>query len=441
MIWHLIRYLVSFSIPMFYKRIEARNIQRLKVKGPVIIAMNHPNAFMDPVCITWVSYPLRLKYLARGDAFKPGLISYLLGQLGIVPIYRLRDGGKEGLQKNDESYRQVNKLLGKNAKIMIFAEGLCIQERRLRPLKKGVARMVFGAHQALNHKDLIVVPVGVNYEAPSKFRSDLFYNVGEPIKVSDFESLYKENPAKAQNQFLQLLDSKMRVLVTHIKNKDNDKVIPELEKMVMKDWLKRKNLKKGLTNEFEVTSHLTELINNLDELEPEKMANLRQKTSDYHTLLRKNKLRDWIIDPLNAKKVSHFHLIFRYIFMLLGLPIYMVGLCSAYLPYKLTEWATKKIVKKNKEFYASIIIGLGTFIFFFFFMGLFSLMYALSPNIIVALIALAISLASSFFALNLHFFAIRTNGIRRALTNKTLFLSLREKRLEIMEIVNGLTNF
>src|SRR5688572_22249965 len=128
MIWHITRYLVTFALPSFYKKIEARNVKQIQVKGPVIIAMNHPNAFMDPVCITWVSYPTRVHYMARGDAFKPGIASFLLGQLGIVPIFRMRDAGREGLQKNDESYRVVNSLLKKNAKIIIFAEGLCIQE-------------------------------------------------------------------------------------------------------------------------------------------------------------------------------------------------------------------------------------------------------------------------------------------------------------------------
>ncbi len=124
MIWHLIRYLLSFAIPAYYKRVEGKNVKNLNTGGPAVIAMNHPNAFMDPICITYVSYPLRLKYMARGDAFKPGLVSFLLDQIGIVPIFRLRDGGKEGLQKNDESYKRVNQLLKRNAKIIIFAEGL-----------------------------------------------------------------------------------------------------------------------------------------------------------------------------------------------------------------------------------------------------------------------------------------------------------------------------
>lgn len=441
MLWHIIRYLLTLSLGSFYKKIEGKNIKQLQVKGPVVIAMNHPNAFMDPMCITWISYPTRVRYMARGDAFKPGMAAYLLGQIGIVPIFRMRDGGREGLQKNDESYRVVNDLLQKNAKIIIFAEGLCIQERRLRPLKKGVARMVFGSQEFLKNKDLIVVPVGVNYSAPSKLQSKLFYNVGNPIRVRDLEASYKENPAKAQNQFMQLLDSKMRELVTHIKNKDNDVLVIQLEEMVMKDWLKRKNLKDSLENEFEVTSHLTELINNLDEQEPAKTAILRQKTLDYHTVLLKNKLRDWIIDPLNSSKTSLISLIFKYILMVLGLPVHILGLLAGYLPYKLTEKLTKKILKGNKEFYASIALGIGSFIFIFTFLAWFFLIYAFSPNIFCPLISTIILLAATRFSLSFHFFIRKTNGLRRALSNKTLFDSLREKRLEIMNILDPLTKF
>lgn len=441
MVWHLIRYLVSFSIPAFYKKIRGKNIHHIHAKGPVIIAMNHPNAFMDPVCITWVSYPARVKYIARGDAFKPGLASFLLGRIGIVPIFRLRDGGREGLQKNDESYKIVNNLLKKNAKIIIFAEGLCIQERRLRPLKKGVSRMVFGAYEFLQNKDLVVLPIGVNYSSPSKLRSKLFYNVGTPIKVSDFEAQYKENQARTNNQFLQLLQTKMKDLVTHINNKDNDVLVPQLETMVMKEWLKLLQLTDELENEFTVTKHLTEIINNIDETEPEKLAVLKEKTSIYFKLLQKNKLKDWVINPLNSHLITRTNFTFRCILLVLGLPFHLIGYLAAYLPYKLTERTTKKVVKGNKEFYASIILGFGTFIFLFNFLIWFFAIYSFSESIILPLLATAGLMLCARFALVFHFFILKTKGIKRALYNPAIFNDLKAKRKEIMDIMNGLTNF
>ena len=83
MIWHTLRYLLSFLLPVFYKRTQIKNLDAITAKGPVIIAMNHPNAFTDPIYIAYLAYPQRVSYMARGDAFKPGLIAYLLEKIGI----------------------------------------------------------------------------------------------------------------------------------------------------------------------------------------------------------------------------------------------------------------------------------------------------------------------------------------------------------------------
>jgi 1-acyl-sn-glycerol-3-phosphate acyltransferase len=264
MIWHLIRYWLTFFIPLFYKKIGISNGSRLAVNGPVIIAMNHPNAFADSIIISYVTFPIRLKYLARGDAFKPGLISFLLDIIGIIPIYRIQDGGKEGLHKNDSTYKKVNSLLKKNAKLIVFAEGICIQERRLKPLKKGVARMVFGAFEAIENDQLVVVPVGINYDNPSKFRSTVFYNVGEPLYVKDFFDSHQKNPTKTNKQFLEVLENNMKALITQTKDKKNDDVVLYIEALCKKDWLKKEKNKKGnLEPEFIVTKKITDLIFNI----------------------------------------------------------------------------------------------------------------------------------------------------------------------------------
>lgn len=441
MIWHLIRYLLSFAIPAFYKRVEGKNVKNLNTGGPAVIAMNHPNAFMDPICITYVSYPLRLKYMARGDAFKPGLVSFLLDQIGIVPIFRLRDGGKEGLQKNDESYKRVNQLLKRNAKIIIFAEGLCIQERRLRPLKKGVPRMVFGAYDFLRNKDLVVVPVGVNYSDADRFRSDLFYNTGTPIKVSDFESIYKENPAKAYNQFLQLLTAKMKELVTHINDPENDTLVVQLEEMVMQEWLQKMGLNKGLENEFKVSQYLTEIINNITDSNKDMVVELRHKTNSYFSKLKKHKIKDWLVNPIHKDDVNQKNLLLRQLLIMLTLPINCLGYIAAYLPYKASVKATKAIVKKNMEFYASFAVGLGAFIFLFNFSLWFSIIYVYSPNILWPLMIVPVLMICAWFSLRMNAFIKKTKGLRRYLNLKEERKELEQMRSDIMTTLNGLTNF
>lgn len=437
MLWHFLRYWVTFVYPVFYKRIQGKNVERVKVKGPVVIAMNHPNAFNDPVAVTFVSHPLRLYYLARGDAFKPGLISKLLESLGIVPIFRIQDGGKEGLKKNDEAFRRVNELLKQNKKIIVFAEGLCVQERRLRPLKKGVARMMFGAYNYLKNDELIVLPVGVNYSQPDKLRSTLFYNFGEPIYLKDFAEEFKLNEAKAYNRFLQVLEPKMKELITHINNKEYDDTVKEIELILKPSMLKAQGLDgRKLDEDFLITKQVTEMVNQAEIKNKELLDSVKNKTSVYLKELRKQGLRDWLIDPLNSKKIHSVSLALRYLAIFLGFPFYATGVLANYLPYKFSEILTKKLVKGNKEFYSSIAIGIGMVLLMINYLLLFFIVYHFSPNVLWPILFCMIAGICGMFALDFHFYILKTFGLKRALTNNKLYKEFSEKRAEIIDLIN-----
>src|SRR3954469_5823363 len=105
MVFFILRHWIAFFVPTFYRRIQVKNLKYARVKKPVIIAMNHPNAFTDPVLFQLQTLPQKLHFLARGDAFKPGFVTWLFSAIGIVPIFRIQDGGKEGLLKNEDAYR------------------------------------------------------------------------------------------------------------------------------------------------------------------------------------------------------------------------------------------------------------------------------------------------------------------------------------------------
>lgn len=437
MIWHILRYWISFVLPVFYKRIQGRNIKNIKVKGPVIIAMNHPNAFTDPILITHLSYPIKVKYLARGDAFKPGFAAWFLSRLGIVPIFRIQDGGREGLKKNDEAYSMVNALLKKNSKIIVFAEGLCIQERRLRPLKKGVSRMIFGAYEYLGeNNNLTVLPVGINYSKPDKFRSTAFYNVGEPIPVKDFIAEYRENPAKANNNFLQILAPKMKELITHINNPQNDEAVYQVEILCKKDILKERGLTfRDMYNDFTVLKELTEKVNTSEIERPELLSEFKTKAKDYFNLLKKNNLRDWLISPRQKYKQSLLHLFCRTLLLILGMPVFITALIGNYLPYILTERLARKIVKNN-EFYSSFAIALGMIFFMLNYVLWFVISYSFSESIFPPLFICSTLIVCGWTALYYRPFTKKTLGLFRIARNKKLYDELFEKRKELLSLIN-----
>lgn len=132
------------------------------VNYPKIIASNHPNSFFDAIVIA-VNYPKPIHFLARGDAFKNPIVAKFLNALQLIPIYRLSEG-KNNLSKNDDTFKKCIQLLKSNQTILIFSEGLCVNEWQLRPLKKGTARL---ALMALNENvvNLKIQPTNLNYSS------------------------------------------------------------------------------------------------------------------------------------------------------------------------------------------------------------------------------------------------------------------------------------
>lgn len=434
MIWHFLKTLVSVILPVFYKRVQVKNIHYLNYKGPAIIAMNHPNAFTDPIYLTYLAFPVRLNYLARGDAFKPGFASYMLEKIGIIPIFRMRDGGKEGLKKNDETYKRVNHILSKNGKMMVFAEGLCIQERRLRPLKKGVARMVFGAVEELKTDNLVVIPVGVNYSAPDKFRSDLFYNIGEPIAVKDFIPAYQDNPAKAQNLFLQHLEPKMKALITHIEDTSNDLFVEQAEILLKPDVIRsQKKNPNNLEHDFEVLKEITEKINLAFSEKPILVNEAKELSRAYFKRLSDLRINDRILHPDN--KINYFVLSYRTLIAMVFSPVFFMGCLFNFLPMYLSHQLTIKIIKA-REFYSSIVIGTAMIFFWLNYLLIFFGTNSYSTNPLWPLFVCSIGIVSGILSLYYYPFVINTIELFRAIKLKGLLLELKNTRAELVSLIN-----
>lgn len=419
----------------FYKRLAIKNRQHVIVKGPVILAINHPNAFMDPAMFSYVAYPPKFYFLARGDVFKGGLSGVILEGLGIAPIYRMRDGGREGLKKNDETYRRVFGMLKENKKVIIFAEGLCIQERRLRPLKKGVPRMVFNAMEEINNPDLTVVPVGVNYTNAKKFRSHLFFNVGEPIRVKDWMEQYKAEPARTMNAFIKVLEPKMKELIVHIDNPKNDKLVGWMEEMFLRDWCKKQQVDyKNLDHELKVAQQITAVVNKADIENNEAIQALNEKCKIYFSNLSKLKIRDWLLRPSEKKKINWFLFFIRTIILILLSPLWLRGLAGNYLPYKLSQKIVDKKIK-HVEFHSSFNLAIGTLLLWIYYGIQFWLVNKFAPNIGWACLAVVVSFVTGKFVLYYYPFLQKTMGLFRALTKKQKMKALQEQRNEIVNLV------
>ncbi len=113
----------------------------------------------------------------------------------MIPIYRIRDGFSS-LQKNDELMDKIQSLLQSGESVIIFSEGSHAEEDFLRPLKKGMARMIHNILSKNSNENYpLIIPVGIHYRSKFDIPTDVCVSFGKAIDPSNY-FIADENPQK-----------------------------------------------------------------------------------------------------------------------------------------------------------------------------------------------------------------------------------------------------
>ncbi len=168
---------------LYFSKVEINGEENVPADdAPFIYAVNHQAAFLDAVLVGTLS-PFPVYYLTRSDVFKPAT-RWILDSFNMIPIYRIRDGFS-ALSKNEAIFETIKDLLLEDKRILIFPEGNHHHTHFLRPVSKGVSRIAFNS-QLVHDKDIMVVPVGLNYFSHTRSARKLILNYGKPIRVRDY---------------------------------------------------------------------------------------------------------------------------------------------------------------------------------------------------------------------------------------------------------------
>ncbi|MCA1764634.1 MAG: lysophospholipid acyltransferase family protein [Flavobacteriales bacterium] len=223
-LWYAnVRFWVKLAIKLFYRRIEIHGFDQFPEQGPVLLAPNHQNAFMDAL-IPAVFAPRPIHFLVRSDVFKKGFVKWFLNSLNMMPVYRQRDG-ISNLAKNEEVFEMCFEILRNKGTLLIFPEAGHLGERRLRPLSKGFTRIVFGALEKHEHLDIKIVPLGLNYSNYQDSQSRLLINFGNPIPVKAYQEAYNQNAGRAMTELRANLQSELEKQIIHIDGEQAQKAI------------------------------------------------------------------------------------------------------------------------------------------------------------------------------------------------------------------------
>ncbi|MBA9076642.1 lysophospholipid acyltransferase family protein [Rufibacter quisquiliarum] len=363
MLYFLLRVLLTAASRIYFRRIAVQNKQLLPDKGPVIVVSNHPNTFMDPV-ITASLMKQNIYFLAKSSFFKPGWQAWLFHRLFMIPVYRREDVGGNVKAQNDATFAKCYEFLSGGGTLMVFPEGNSFMQRRLRPIKTGTARIGLGAEaQHGFNLGVRIVPVGINYEEGSRFRSEVFVKVGEPIVLKSFQEAYEQDAFKAAQTLTDLLKERMEELVIHTETDEEDALAAQVEAVYQKTLVDELDLAPTEPEEkFLVTKGIVQSIQYFEARQPERVHQLRTELNDYLQHLKSIGLQPEALKATPKTSRVAWGTVQTLVYLVLGLPVYLFGLVHNYLPYILPAKIARALTK-DIEFHAPMMMSIGIFTF------------------------------------------------------------------------------
>ncbi len=216
MIYQLLKIPARIGFHLYTRHLKVNDPSWFNARGPLILACNHPNSFLDAIVLCTL-FKQPVYSLARGDAFKNKWVAGFLRAIHILPVYRTSEG-VENLGHNYSTFEACKAIFRQNGIVLIFSEGLCINEWHLRPLKKGTARLACSSWE--EGIPLTVLPVGINYDSFKKTGKNIEINFGKPIVKTDID--INESHGKTLQSFNAVLQTALEKLVLEFKSNDHD---------------------------------------------------------------------------------------------------------------------------------------------------------------------------------------------------------------------------
>lgn len=360
MLYAILKLIYRVGLQVFFRNFEVRNRHLIPNQGPLLVVSNHPNTFMDPIVIaSLLRQPVY--FIAKGTVFGSGFQNWVLRQMHLIPIHRREDNPDQPVS-NEEAFAASFQALQNGQTMLIFPEGNSFSQRRLRKIKTGTARIALGA-EAESHYTLGVkiLPIGLNYSAPTRFRSDVFVNIGEPITVADYAQACTQDTKAATLALTNEIRNCLESRIIHTPTDEEDTLARQVETLYKKRLAATVPPKAPPhIYDFILTKAIIRGINHFSQVAPERVIAIKKEINHYTLQLKRLRLHDALLGkgPTAILKKSAIGLFL----LLLGLPIFLYGLLHNYLPYIIPSRVARALTKAE-EWYAPIMLTVGIFTF------------------------------------------------------------------------------
>ncbi len=345
MLYYIIKFTLLLYSRIYFKRIYISGTEHIPKDKPVFLASNHSNGFLDGTMVSALIFPKSTRIFVRGDVFGKGWANFLLRSLKLIPIFRARDGDtRTNRDGNNRSFDQLYEEFKKNRIVLIFPEADAQIEKRLRPLKKGMARMIIDMeNRGDKNMEVAIVPFGLNYTHYKRHRNELMISFSKPVYLKDYME-EGGNERAAYNALTTDVGDRIRKEMVDVNQGDEEvtetalRIIrSERSEPIVKFW-------------FGSKARLQAEINAADRIKfSDSGSSLRTKIIDYQDALDVANTTE-----IGSQRVKIWEYIFWLIFIIPSSLSWLVSRWGLYFGKRLVDAKVKK-----DELYESIYFGVG----------------------------------------------------------------------------------
>ena len=366
-------------------------------------------------------------------------MGFIFRQANGIPIYRKEDDPSM-TSKNQDSFREVYKLFENGKCLNIFPEGVSIASSSLLKIKTGAARMALNAEIKNNFSlNIKIVPVGINYSNPSRFKSEVFIEYGDPIVVANYKDISSNNEKDAITKITEKIEDSLLEVTTNLSFIELEDTISYLKVIYKNDLIHKDTIAQRDLDDFKITKEMIPAVEWYLENKPKLTESYILMISRYMRFLERLKLNDRLIISKEDQKPKLLpENTLKFLWFLAQFPIYIYGFVNNFIAYNISaaEVYNKDIDEVEIAQY-KFFIGLFVFSAFYAFQSF--LVFYFTGSLNWALIYLLTLIPSGNFALNYHnnivSYLIEFRMFRIFLKRSDIINDLRDQRLKIIGFI------
>ncbi|AGC47620.1 acyltransferase domain-containing protein [Myxococcus stipitatus DSM 14675] len=348
MFYACVRAVVAVCLRLFY-RVKV-NAPGPEPEGPVLFVGNHPNGLIDPGLV-FIITRRPVTFLAKAPLFAMPVIGWLLKGLDALPVYRKQDdpskmGGNEG------TLDAAKGALLQGRAITIFPEGKSHSEPGLAELKTGASRIALNA--AKEGAPVRIVPVGLTYAEKNVFRSEVLIDVGPAIDVTPFLPADAASESESVRALTERIAEGLRAVTLNLEQWADLPLVQLAEQLY--------SFKQGQVLDAERLRLWARGVQLFRAREPERFEGMRAHLASFKRrlgLVHAEGLKDLALVYRPGNVVPF--VVKNLLSLVLGLPLFALGLVLFWLPYQVPRAASRKVeldVQATVKFLSAFVLAL-----------------------------------------------------------------------------------